>query len=155
LTIPDYTKEVIYRLKISGCTPIIAHPERNPMISENIDLAYDLIERGALMQLNSTSIRGVFGKKVKETSVKLLKRNLIHLISSDAHTTKNRAPRLSKAKLIMEEYIGKKNTAIIFENGEKVLSNERIEPFEMRKSERSLAFKFSKNMKRLVANIIG
>ncbi len=154
LTIPDYTHEVIYRLKIAGFTPIIAHPERNPVIANNLDLVYELIERGALMQLNSTSIRGVFGKKTKETSIKLLKRNLIHLVASDSHTTKHRAPRLTKARYVIEEYVGKKTTDTIFDNAQRVLYNEQIEPFEMRRNDKPSHFKFSKNIKRLVANII-
>lgn len=90
--IPIYTNDVIYRLMLKGITPIIAHPERNIDIAKNEDKALQLIEAGALLQVNSSSLRGVFGNKVKMTGWNLLAKGMVHFIATDGHTSGHRRP---------------------------------------------------------------
>ena len=44
--IPKYTKDIIYSLLTAGITPIIAHPERNRVITENPSHLEQIIREG-------------------------------------------------------------------------------------------------------------
>jgi protein-tyrosine phosphatase len=125
-SIPDYTDDIIYRLQLDGCVPIIAHPERNEIIMKNPNLMYDFIQRGALSQVNTTSVRGLFGKEVQDTVISLLKHNMVHLLASDAHTTGGRSPKLAAAMDIIERTAGKAVLLAIVKNGEALVVDQPI-----------------------------
>ncbi len=92
-----YIKELIVHLKEQGIISIISHPERNTQIRRNIDILYKLVNAGALSQITAMSITGEFGYNVKRFSKKLLSKNLVHIIASDAHSVCKRPPILSRA----------------------------------------------------------
>jgi len=92
---PRYTEDVFYELRLKGVVPIIAHPERNVNIMNDSNLLTNLIEQGALAQLNAGSIRGLYGKEIKSFAEELLKRNMIHMVGSDGHNVSSRAPKMS------------------------------------------------------------
>ncbi|KJR41211.1 capsular polysaccharide biosynthesis protein [Candidatus Magnetoovum chiemensis] len=83
---PEYVDDVIYNLLLKGITPIIAHPERYLYLEKMLPQAQQWIDKGVLLQLNSTSINGFYGGKVKGLAKKLIKKNMIHLIGSDVHS---------------------------------------------------------------------
>ncbi|MBQ7822473.1 MAG: hypothetical protein IJ391_09370 [Clostridia bacterium] len=69
--------------------PIIAHVERyHPIIKSN-KIAEALIELGAYLQLDASSL---FEKPYQRTAKKLLKSNLITVVASDTHNTDKRPP---------------------------------------------------------------
>lgn len=129
---PIYTESVLYELRLSGAVPIIAHPERNLRIVENINLLTDIVEQGTLVQVNAGSISGLYGRKVKDFAEELVKRNLIHVIGSDGHNDKSRVPSIESAC----KYIKDKNPMLfdyITDSGAKIISGEYIEPLEYKK----------------------
>lgn len=75
----------------SGYIPILAHIERYPYLINNSKRLANLVEQGVLMQVNSYN-----SKFKRENAIikKLEKRNLVHIIASDAHNTTDRAPNL-------------------------------------------------------------
>lgn len=83
--IPVYTKHILHELKIAGHRPIIAHPERNMKMIEDPNRLFELLECGALAQLNLKSLTGKYGKTVKETAEIFLRHEMYHFIGSDAH----------------------------------------------------------------------
>lgn len=138
-SVPEYTADVIYRLKLDGYTPVIAHPERNAVISRDPDILIDFINRGALTQVNSTSLKGLFGKAIKDSAIQLLRHNMVYFLASDAHTTGGRSPKLSSAIDVIEQEVGKEALLTIMKNGEALLNNQPIEilepiPFEAEKA---------------------
>ncbi len=133
-SIPEYTAEVIYQLKLTGYTPIIAHPERNTVIKSNPDALLNLISRGALSQINASSLAGLFGKDIMRATTILLKRKMVHFLASDAHTGGGRSPRLSIAIDKIEKLAGPEALLKILQNGEAILNNQLIsveEPIEL------------------------
>lgn len=102
LELPDWflfphIKELIIHLKARNIISLISHPERNLHIRKNINLLYELVNTGALSQITAMSITGEFGYEIKQFSKKLLRRNLGHIIVSDAHSAYKRPPVLSRA----------------------------------------------------------
>ena len=84
-SVPHYTKRLFFDLQSNGYIPIIAHPERNKVITQDLDILYELINSGAFSQLTSASLMGKLGKKVQKLSIQMIENNLSHFIASDAH----------------------------------------------------------------------
>ncbi|UCH92198.1 MAG: tyrosine protein phosphatase [Candidatus Aminicenantes bacterium] len=89
------TKAYIFNLESEGFIPIICHPERNLVFQQNLDLLYDLLQAGALVQVDVGSLRGDFGHDAHAAAMALLKYNLVHVIASDCHDIWVRIPGLS------------------------------------------------------------
>ncbi len=125
--IPLYAEDVFYELRLMGLTPILAHPERYPMIIEDPNLLLKFLNLGVLCQANVGSIRGFFGERVQQTVFKLIEHDMIHFIATDAHTPRNRSPKLQKA---LQEVMRLNPTLaqeLFVENPLKVYQNKLIE----------------------------
>ncbi|MDO8686343.1 MAG: CpsB/CapC family capsule biosynthesis tyrosine phosphatase [Clostridiales bacterium] len=124
---PLYTDEVLFQLKLRGYTPIITHPERNSEISKQPDILISFIGKGTLCQINATSLTGLYGDKVRQTALLLLRHGMVHFVASDAHTCRGRAPRLKEAFLIVEAEMGSETAEKLFvKNGMAVIRNAHI-----------------------------
>lgn len=136
---PIYTEDVFYELRLKGIIPIIAHPERNMKIAENIELLRNLIEQGALAQLNSGSILGLYGKKVKEVAEMLVEMNLIHVLGSDAHNDGKRTTNIKTAFDIVKE-INSDLYKWIIENEVSIINGDDIEVLPIKKIKKNSFF---------------
>ena len=125
--IPRYVDQTIFSLRLKGLCPILAHPERNLKIIENPNIVYDFIKKGALTQLNLSSLEKGNNDKVGKTAGILLENNMVHFIASDAHCSNkyNLSPR--HAYEVMSRYAGQKNSVkFLHENPKKVINNEEL-----------------------------
>ena len=77
-------KEMILQIKAYGYQPILAHPERYLYLEESDYL--QLLELGCTFQINLLSIAGYYGKGVQQRASKLLKKNWVHHVGTDAHS---------------------------------------------------------------------
>lgn len=93
--IPEQIDRVFYELQVAGITPILTHPERNPICRRKPELLYHWVTRGCLVQVTAKSYTGGFGRDALQISELWLERNLIHFFASDAHDLKYRPPILS------------------------------------------------------------
>lgn len=87
--------EFIFSLTSAGLVPIVAHPERNPMVQSSLDSLNEMVRLGALVQVTAGSLLGHFGDGAKKLAREMLARRLAHVIASDAHNDGLRAPLLS------------------------------------------------------------
>jgi len=126
----NYDQE-LFKLTLSGTTPIIAHPERYKPIQNNIDIVEKMINSGCLVQIDAGSLIGQFGKNCKKISEMMLKRNMVHFIGSDAHNNTSRNFCLKDAKIICQKLIGNKTKKILKENPKKLINGEKIIPFDI------------------------
>lgn len=90
-----------------GYVPILAHIDRFDVFLEDYDLLNELLEMGALFQLNVDAVMGKRGFKVKRFCHKVLKTEGVHFIASDTHDPKNRKPLLSDCFLYVQKRYGK------------------------------------------------
>jgi len=77
--------EGFFSLMIEGTKIILAHPERNSLIQQDIDLVKELRFRGVKIQVDAESIVGVHGQSAKRLTFELLKRDEVDVLGSDAH----------------------------------------------------------------------
>jgi len=99
-------KEVFFNLMLNGIIPIISHPERNHVLRERPHLLFELIRMGCLGQVTARSLVGGFGRPVQKAARLFLKKNLVHVIASDAHDPVHRPPRLSEGVRVAREIVG-------------------------------------------------
>ena len=117
--------DAVYEMKLQGIVPIIAHPERYVKFIEDNLCINKFIEEGCLFQLNSGSISGQFGRKVKKTAKVFLKNNIYNFIGSDAHRDTKRKPNL-KPGIKKIKRINKDALNVFVDSGEKLLLNKDI-----------------------------
>lgn len=123
-------KELFFELLSEGITPIIAHPERNSVLSRHPEFLYELIQMGGLAQANNGSFNGLYGRTAESAVFRYLELNLIHFISSDGHNTRSMAPRLSGARSKVERIIGERGArSFVCDNPKAVLEDREI-PFK-------------------------
>ena len=124
--VPHYTERLFYELLSKGYVPIIAHPERNKGISQDLDKLYQLVKAGALSQLTTSSLLGENGKKIQKLSIQMLENNLTHFIASDAHHSEIRPFKMNS--LFKDKKLNKfeKDLESFLKNAESVVNNTDI-----------------------------
>lgn len=89
----------------SGFTPIIAHAERYDAFRRDDGLIDEVLDQGALVQVNAESILGTCGLRTKWFCHRLLRREQVHFVASDGHRTDRRRPELGRCwKLVSKKY---------------------------------------------------
>ena len=106
--IPFQAETILFELMVRGITAIITHPERNLEIARSPKRYSNMVQRGCLGQISAASLTGGFGRNARQAAEKLLRKNLVHFIASDAHSLNGRPPVLSfavqaAAKIVGEE----------------------------------------------------
>ena len=109
--IPAEVKDEIFALHLTGIIPIITHPERHPAVQRDLDSLRELISMGALCQVTAMSITGEFGLPVMNCAHAMLDRRMVHVIASDAHSTKSRPPLLWRAVEAAADVLGSDDEA--------------------------------------------
>lgn len=88
---PPMLSEVIYRMLQSGYKPVIAHPERYVFFHRDFSRYEELKDRGCLLQLNSLSVSGYYGRNIKEAALKILEKRMYDYCGSDMHHQRHAA----------------------------------------------------------------
>ena len=106
--------KMISQLLNSGYRPIIAHPERYVHFCS----AYKEIDRmkndGVLLQCDSGAFTGDFGFGQKHKGKALLKRGLVDIIASDAHSVDGRNTDLSRCAAYVSDNFGERYCRSLF-----------------------------------------
>ena len=87
----------LFRLRSTGVTPVLAHPERNREVQERPELLEPIVAGGTLVQLTAGSVDGRLGRRARAGATTLLDRGLAHLLASDAHSPEVRAIGMADA----------------------------------------------------------
>lgn len=88
---------LLARLRGVGVTGILTHPERNAALRRHPQRLAQLVEAGCLVQVTGASLNGGFGREVQAFTLQLIRQGMVHLVASDAHGEKRRAPDLQAA----------------------------------------------------------
>jgi protein-tyrosine phosphatase len=115
------------RLLDQGLSPIVAHPERNPVLQDKPEMLERWVDLGCFLQLTAMSITGRFGGRTKAASAWILDRGLAHAVASDCHDPERRHPRLDEAYAAVSSRYGAEYAAILFkENPRDILDGVRL-----------------------------
>jgi protein-tyrosine phosphatase len=113
-----------------GITPIITHPERNPILQENPQRVLKWIELGCAVQVTASVFTGFWGPRPRQIADWLLKQKAVHFLSTDAHDTKRRVPILSEAKKVIAKEFGEELAqSLVEDNPGAVVKNQPLPYF--------------------------
>lgn len=115
------------KLIAEGFVPVIAHPERYAFVTENFDSLVKLKKMGCLVQINTGSITGNFGRTAQSLASKMLGLRLVDVVASDGHSPFMRTPFLSDAhEYISVNYSAKYAELLLSENPKAILQDKKI-----------------------------
>lgn len=125
--IPWYAESLIYKLRLGGIIPVIAHPERLQSFIEEPGRLAVFLDKGALAQLNLPSLTGRHGRRVRDTARLLLKANLVQLLGLDQHSPQiTRAAYGKMLEQLLKNIPESKAYELLFANPQKVIFNDII-----------------------------
>ena len=91
---PPGIDETLYAIRAQGYTPILAHVERYPFVTEDPTLLYNWVCDGCLAQINATGL--IRDGHTAKWLHKLIEWNLVHILCSDCHHPVKRPPNLAE-----------------------------------------------------------
>jgi protein-tyrosine phosphatase len=97
-SIPSQINECFTRMADVGITPVITHPERNPILQQSQERVLQWVDQGCAVQVTASAITGSWGQRVLHAAEWLLERDAVHVLATDAHDTKHRTPSLAAAR---------------------------------------------------------
>ncbi|MQA88688.1 MAG: hypothetical protein GEU90_00430 [Gemmatimonas sp.] len=134
--IPPNSVDAIFRLKMNGWIPVIAHPERYAEVDE-LRLVEGWRRAGAFLQLNCGSIVGRYGPQACARAWRLLGEGCADFLSSDYHA-RGRCS-ITEARVKLEESGGEEQAHLLMEaNPGRLLEGELPVPVTpLKRTERS------------------
>lgn len=122
----------VRELTMAGYVPIVAHVERYSAVAGNKAHMQELIETGAYMQVNASTIEGKQGILMKYKVLKWIKEGYIHFVASDAHNMTKRPTGLSKSALLIEKKCGEEIARQLYEiNPKRVIAHQLIDDWQL------------------------
>ena len=123
-TVPYYAPQQISELLADGINVIIVHPEMLFSWQQSKAMK-QMLDAGAIFQINASSIAGTCGSEPKKTAFKCIENGMAHLIASDAHRPAGtRRWAMAEAKDILQKRYGNELCDLLFEvNPRLVLEN--------------------------------
>jgi protein-tyrosine phosphatase len=105
-SVPIQLSDCFIRLGDRRLTPILTHPERNPILQQNPQRLLEWVEQGCLIQVTASALTGSWGERPESIARWLLDRAAVHVLATDAHDPKRRVPILSQARAVAEKIVG-------------------------------------------------
>ncbi len=110
-----------------GFVPVVAHPERYEFVSENFESLIKIKEMGCLVQVNTGSLEGNFGRGAKLNAKKMLNHHVVDVVASDGHSPFLRTPVLADAhEFISVKYSSELADRLLLTNPKAILENKTI-----------------------------
>ena len=94
---------VIHRMVDHGIIPILAHPERNPLLLKHPHFIERLLYKGAMTQITAGSLLGDYGPLCRKLVVEMLRTDRVHCVGSDMHP--GRKYRMADFKNIASKFV--------------------------------------------------
>ena len=101
------------RLSRSGYRPVLAHAECYFALHRKLSWLEEFAEGGGIIQLDADSACGANGNAVRKQFIRLIKRRLAHVVSSDAHNMTTRPPLISRCMPILNKYCDEEYIAFL------------------------------------------
>jgi len=86
--------------------PLIAHPERNRQIMDDVNRLTPFVTMGCMLQVTAGSVAGLFGEHARRRAVDLLERGWVTILASDAHNLEHRPPELEPGRIAAAKVVG-------------------------------------------------
>jgi len=114
----------VFNFTMAGYVPLITHPERLSWIEGKYSVFQALARSGSWIQVTAGSLTGRFGSNVQYWAERMLDDGIVHVLATDAHGVKHRAPLLAEGMQAAERWVGAEEARrLVFERPQAVLDN--------------------------------
>jgi protein-tyrosine phosphatase len=127
--IPQNTTDSFHKLGDHGITVIITHPERNPILRENLQRVIEWAEQGCIIQMTGSALTGFWGERTRRAAEWLLEHQAVHILATDAHDLEKRVPILSTSRDAAAQIVGEEIAAALVTGNPEAIVNDRLLPF--------------------------
>lgn len=128
---PPHVPLLIKRFEEIQLTPVIAHVERYPRWLHHPKRVRELVEAGAVCQVNADSIAGRHGAETERACRRMIQRGLVQIVASDTHSLDRRPSRMNDAFAIVARWTNEATARLLFiENPGAVFEGEPVRPAE-------------------------
>ena len=128
--VPQNTTDSFLKLGDRGITVIITHPERNPILRENLQRVAEWAEQGCIVQVTGSALTGFWGERTQRAALWLLEHQAVHVLATDAHDMEKRVPILSSSREAAAEIVGDDVAdALVDSNPSAIVSNQPLPYF--------------------------
>ncbi len=103
--IPNRVEMRFWRLKKSGVTPVLAHPERYTPLAKDSERLRELIGAGAKPLLDVMSLVGAYGRSARAAAERMLDEGLYAAACSDSHKPSDAAV-VASALDVLQRIVG-------------------------------------------------
>ena len=101
--------------------------ERYQAFQKHPGFVDEILEMGALYQLNTGSLSGQAGWNVRRFAKSMIKKGYVQFIATDAHDTTKRLPQFSKTEEWLLKKYGKSETIdYLYKNPKMILENKAL-----------------------------
>jgi len=123
---PPRFAEAMFDFVAAGYVPVLTHPERLTWIKGHYDAFVALVHAGVWMQVTAGSLTGRFGKTARYFGEKMLDEGLVHILATDAHSVRHRAPLLGEGREAAARRVGADEAQrLVVDRPQAILDNRR------------------------------
>ena len=125
----NHVEDTLLRIQLAGHTPVLAHPERIETFQRSPDLLAGFVNAGMLSQITASSITGHFCKRVQRFTRTLIRRGLVHIVASDAHSAEGpRTPKILRGLDVIARLVGEQRAwAMVIDTPKAILEDLPVE----------------------------
>jgi len=129
-SIPAQIEDTFSMMGAASITPIITHPERNPILQQTPQRILRWVEMGCAVQVTASALTGFWGDRVSRAAEWLFKRDAVHILATDAHDVEKRKPILSEGRDEVAALYGEDVArALVQENPKAIVSGQALPYF--------------------------
>jgi protein-tyrosine phosphatase len=128
-SVPQQTTDCFLKLGDCGMTAVITHPERNPILRENLSRVVEWAELGCVIQVTGSALTGFWGERARRAAHWLLGHDAVHVLATDAHDTERRIPVLSTARDAAAELYGQQVAEALVGNNPQAIVQSQPLPY--------------------------
>ena len=133
-SVPQNTTDSFHKLGDHGVTVIITHPERNPILRENLQRVIEWAEQGCIIQMTGSALTGFWGERTRRSAEWLLEHQAVHVLATDAHDLEKRVPILSTSRDAAAQIVGDEIAEALVSSNPGAIVNDQLLPFFPRPS---------------------
>jgi len=123
---PPRFAESMFDFVAAGYVPVLTHPERLTWIKGHYDAFVALVHAGVWMQVTAGSLTGRFGKEARYFGEKMLDDGLVHVLATDAHGARHRAPLLAEGREAAAKKVGAEEAQrLVVDRPQAILDNRK------------------------------
>lgn len=133
-SVPQSTADSFLQLGDRGITPIITHPERNPILRDSLQRVVEWAEQGCVIQMTGSALTGFWGERTRRAAEWLLEHQAVHVLATDAHDLEKRVPILSTSREAAAQIIGGEVAEVLVEGNPNAIVSGQPLPYFPRPS---------------------